>query len=79
LAKLDEQKEIVSTWRIALFFILGTIFTLTGYIFNNYNKLNELQLILSNIAGIFLLVSFIYVVIKLKREIKKLGEIEWYM
>ena len=76
MAKLDEQKEIVSTWRIALFFILGTIFTLTGYIFNNYNKLNELQLILSNIAGVFLLVSFIYIVIKLKREIKKLGEIE---
>ena len=76
MAKIDEQKEIVSTWRVALFFTLGTIFTLIGYIFNNYAKLNELQLILANIAGVFLLICFILIVIKLKKEISKLGEIE---
>jgi len=76
MAKIDEQKEIVSTWRIALFFTLGTIFTLIGYIFNNYSKLDELQLILANIAGVFLLISFILIVLKLKKEISKLGEIE---
>jgi len=76
MAKIDEQKEIVSTWRIALFFTLGMIFTLIGYIFNNYAKLNELQLILANIAGVFLLICFILIVLKLKKEISKLGEIE---
>ena len=76
MAKIDEQKEIISTWRIALFFILGAIFTLIGYVFNNYNKLNEIQLILSNIAGLSLLIIFILVAIKLKEEIKKIGEIE---
>ena len=76
MAKIDEQKELVSTWKIALFFVLGTLFALIGYIFNNYNKLNEVQLILSNIAGTFLLISFMFILIKLKKEIKKLGEIE---
>ena len=76
MAKIDEQKEIISTWRIALFFILGAIFTLIGFVFNNYNKLNEIQLILSNIAGLSLLIIFILVAIKLKQEIKKIGEIE---
>jgi sulfite exporter TauE/SafE len=76
LAKIDEQKEIVATWRFALFFVLGAIFTLIGYVFNSYNKLNEIQLILSNIAGLFLLMSFVFIVFKLKTEIKKLGDME---
>jgi len=76
LAKIDEQKEIVATWRVALFFVLGTIFALIGYVFNSYNKLNEIQLILSNLAGLFLLISFIFIVFKLKIEIKKLGDME---
>jgi len=75
MGKLDKQKEWVGVWKIALFFLLGSEFTLIGFIFNNYNNLNELQLILSSMALLILLLAIIITAWYLKREIDKLEDI----
>ena len=75
MGKLDKQKEWVGVWKIALFFLLGSEFTLIGFVFNNYNNLNELQLILSSMALLILLLAIIITAWYLKREIDKLEDI----
>jgi len=76
LAEIDKQKEKITFWRTLFFFLLASIFGLVAFIFTNYMKLNNLQLILSNIAGGLLLIGIILVAIKLKKEIDKIGEME---
>jgi len=75
MSQLDKQKEWVGVWKIAVFFLLGSEFGLIGYIFNNYAKLNEIQLILSTMALLLLLFGTIITAIYLKKEIDKLEDI----
>ena len=58
-----------------MFFLLGSEFGLIAFIFNNYDKIDELKLILSTIALFILLLSITIIAIYLKREIDKLEEI----
>jgi len=74
LAKIDKQKEKIVFWRTLFFFLLASIFGLVTFIFTKYLTLNNLQLILSNIAGAFLLIGIIAVAVKLKKEIDKIGD-----
>ncbi|WP_456471425.1 hypothetical protein [Caminibacter sp.] len=74
MAKIDKQKEKIVFWRTLFFFLLASIFGLVTFIFTKYLTLNNLQLILSNIAGAFLLIGIIAVAVKLKKEIDKIGD-----
>jgi uncharacterized membrane protein len=74
MAEIDKQKEKITFWRTLFFFLLASIFGLVAYIFTKYEKLNEIQLILSNIAGMILLIAIIGVGVKLKKEIEKIEE-----
>ena len=74
MAEIDKQKEKITFWRTLFFFLLASIFGLVAYIFTKYEKLNEIQLILSNIAGMILLIAIINVGVKLKKEIEKIEE-----
>ena len=76
MGKIDKQKEWISVWKIALFFLLGSEFGLIGFVFNNYDKLNELKLILLTLSLLILLLGIIIIAIYLKKEIDKLEEID---
>ena len=76
MAEIDKQKEKITFWRTLFFFLLASIFGLVAFIFTHYMKLNNIQLILSNITGILLLIGIILVAIKLKKEIDKIGEMK---
>ena len=73
MAEIDKQKEKITFWRSLFFFLLASIFGLVAFIFTKYSYLNDLQLILSNIAGL-LLIGIISVALKLKKEIEKIGD-----
>jgi len=75
LAQIDFQKEKVNTWRVVLVILIGTLFTIIGYVFNSYDKLNEVRLILSNITGFIVLLLIIFTSLKLNREIEKLKDL----
>jgi len=72
MSQLDKQKEWVGVWKIALFFLLGSEFTLIGFIFNNYHKMGEIQF---TMALLILLAGVIITAIYLKKEIDKLEDI----
>ena len=76
MSKLDKQKEWVGLWKIALFFLLGSEFTLIGFIFNNFDKLSEIKLILLTMSLIVLAVGIIATAVYLKKEIDKLEDID---
>ncbi len=61
------NKKRILLFEDFIFFLLASIFGLIAFIFNKYEKLNEI-LIVANIAGLFLLVSIIGVLIKLKKN-----------
>ena len=75
MSKLDKQKEWVGVWKIALFFLLGSEFGMIGFIFNNFDKLNELKLVFLTMALLILSISIIATAIYLKKEIDKLEDI----
>jgi len=52
------------------------MFALIAFIFTKYDKLSDMQLIIADIAGGFLLAGTIGAIIKLHGEIEKIGDIE---
>ena len=56
------------------FFLLSGMFGLIAFVFMQYSKLDEIKLILINIAGFILLIAIIGIGIKLKKAINKIGE-----
>jgi hypothetical protein len=72
LAEIDKQKEKITFLRTLFFFLLATLFGLVAFVFTKYMKLSEIQLILTNIAGLILLIGIIATGKKLKKEIDKL-------
>jgi len=74
MSQIDKQKEKIAFWRTMFFFLLASIFGLVAFMFTNYDKLNEIQLILANIAGFMLLISIVGTIFKLKKEIDKIEE-----
>ena len=75
MGTLDKQKEIFSFLRTMFFFLLASIFGLVAFVFTKYQQLNELQLILVNVAGFILLIAILGIGKKLKKEIDKIEEL----
>jgi len=76
MAQIDREKEIVTFFRSAFFFILSLIVALTAYIFNSYEKISVAKLILLDIVEISLIFINILVGIRLKKAIDKLKDTE---
>jgi len=74
MSRLDKQKEKITFLRTMFFFLLASLFGIVAYTFTQYTKLNEIKLILINIAGFILLISIIGIGIKIKKEIDKIEE-----
>jgi len=74
MSQLDKQKEKITFWRTMFFFLLASLFGLVAFVFTKFQEMNEIQLILINIAGFILLIGIIGVSVKLKEEIDKIGE-----
>ena len=75
MGTLDKQKEKISFLRTMFFFLLASIFGLVAFVFTKYQQLNELQLILVNVAGFILLIAILGIGKKLKKEIDKIEEL----
>jgi len=77
LAKIDEQKEKIGFLKMFFFFILGSLFTLIAYIFNNFDTLykHNIKFIFVNISIVLLSFLLIYLSFKLKKEMKILREL----
>ena len=74
MAEIDKQKEKITFFRNLFFFLLASLFGLIAFAFTKYSVLSEIQLIFMNIGGIVLLIAIIGILIKLKKEIDKIGE-----
>jgi len=74
MADIDRQKEWIATWRMIFIFLLGSLFGLFAFLFNNFDKLSDNRLILLNVAAFLLLLGIIYSVRKLYIEINKLKD-----
>jgi len=74
MADIDRQKEWIGFLKSAFFFLLASIFGLFSFEFVNYEKLNQLKLILINILLALLIVIDILILLKLFKEIDKLKE-----
>ncbi|GAX86887.1 conserved hypothetical protein [Lebetimonas natsushimae] len=74
MAEIDKQKEKIAFLRTMFFFLLTALFGLVAFVFTKYMKLSEIQLILTNIAGLILLIGIIATGKKLKKEIDKLED-----
>jgi heme exporter protein D len=74
LAQVDEQKK-VAFWRTLFFFWLTVIVGLIAFIFNNFEKLNNVKLFLSNISLVLVIIFLIITSIKMKKEIEKLRDL----
>jgi hypothetical protein len=75
LAEIDKQKEVIGYLKTAFFFFLGTLFGLIAYIFNNFESLNNVKLIILNIAIVLNLVIIVFIAIKSKKELDKLKDL----
>ena len=77
MAKIDEQKEKIGFLKMFFFFILGSLFTLIAYIFNNFDTLykHNIKFIFVNISIVLLSFLLIYLSFKLKKEMKILREL----
>ena len=75
MAEIDRQKEIVGFFKNAFFVVFGLIVALSGYIFEKYEKLSNFKLFVLNVTEIFLLIAFIIISLKLKKEIDKLKDL----
>ncbi len=75
MAEIDRQKEIISFFKTSFFFTLGLIAGLSGYIFNNYEKMSEIKLIILNLIEAALIVIIFLIGFKLKKEIDKIKDL----
>jgi len=74
VADIDKQKEWVSFWKTAFFSVMGLIVGVFTYIFQMYKKLNNVELIILTLLIICLVIASVLILLKLKKEIDKLGE-----
>jgi len=75
MADLDKQKEIVSLWKTSFFILLGTLFTLFGFLFNNFNKLPDIKLIIVNFVILLNVIILFLLARKLHKEIDRLKDL----
>lgn len=76
---IDRQKEIVATYRVVFTILFTSLLGLIGFVVINFNKLNEIQLILSFIGFSLIVLSLSFVTIMMVKAIDKLKDLEWVM
>ena len=75
MAEIDRQKEIIGYLKTAFFFFLATLFGVIAYLFENFDKISQIKLILLNITITILVSILIFLAKKSKREIDKLKDL----
>ena len=75
MAEIDRQKERVAFWRNLFFVVLTALFGLSAFIFNNFDKLNEVRLIIIVVVTFLFAVSLILIAIKMRKETDKLRDL----
>jgi nicotinamide riboside transporter PnuC len=75
MADIDRQKEVVNTIRVVWLFLIGTLFGLFAFLFQNFDKLSDFRLILINVVIVINVFVVIYLSKKLKENIDKLKEL----
>ena len=75
MADIDRQKEVVNTIRVIWLFLIGTLFGLFAFLFQNFDKLSDFRLILINVVIVINVFVVIYLSKKLKENIDKLKEL----
>jgi len=75
VAQIDKQKEIIGIYKTGFFFVLGALFALLAYIFQNFDKLNNNKMILLEILVLIGVSIVIFIVKKLKENLDKLEEL----
>jgi len=55
--------------------LLGVLFGLIAYVFNNFEKLNVVKFIILNLAIVLNLIIIVFIAVKSKRELDKLKEL----
>ena len=75
MAEIDRQKEIVGFFKSAFFAVFGLIVALSGYIFEKYEILSNIKLFILNVTEIVLLIAFVLIGLKLKKEVDKLKDL----
>jgi len=75
MAKIDKQKEIIGIYKTGFFFVLGALFALLAYIFQNFDKLNNNKMILLEILILIGVSVIMLIVKKLKENLDKLEEL----
>ncbi len=75
MAEIDKQKEIIGYLKTAFFFFLGTLFGVIAYLFEKFDKINNVKLILLNIVIVIIVSILIFLAKKSKEEIDKLKDL----
>jgi len=75
MADIDKQKEKVSTIRALWLLLIATLFSLFAYLFNNYLKLTENQLIIALVSIIIISISTLITTYFLFKSINKLKDL----
>ena len=75
VAEIDKQKEIIGYLKTAFFFFLGTLFGIIAFIFNNFEKLSNIKLIILSFAIILNLIIIVFIAVKSKEVLEKIKDL----
>ncbi len=76
MGKIDKQKEIVGFWRIAFFAVIGALFGSVAYLFERFESLDTIRLLLINSVIFFFVILLVFIARTLIKEINKLEEMQ---
>lgn len=75
MPKLDEAKERLTTLRFWLAMVVGSFLANVAWLATNYNKTENLIIVGSILAIIFLAVSFVFINKKIAKILKEIGDL----
>ena len=75
MGKLEKTNAQILNNRYYMSFVSVIMFSVFGYIFSNYDKLNNILIVIASILIIALAMEFIRLAIKNKKLIDKLEEL----
>jgi len=74
--QLDKQKEVVATYRVVFTIFLTSLMGIISVVVMNFQKMNEIQLILSFIGFLLVTISLSIVTFMMIKAIDKLKDLE---
>ncbi|KAB0613748.1 hypothetical protein [Campylobacter hyointestinalis] len=75
MSKLDEKKERLGLLKFWLGVIVGSFLANVAWLATNYNKTENLIIVGSILAIIFLAVSFVFINKKIAKILKEIGDL----